>query len=61
MYVLLQMIHFAPILIYSQARMIDSLIAGFVEHIKTKRNMGSSQQVEDTMVDGSATAHEGKY
>lgn len=41
-----------------QARMIDSLIAGFVEHIKTKRNMGSSQQVEDTMVDGSATAHE---
>ncbi|KAI5747121.1 hypothetical protein M8J77_011308 [Diaphorina citri] len=41
-----------------QARMIDSLIAGFVDHIKSKKTIGVNEQVDGTMVDGSATSHE---
>ncbi|KAI5741654.1 hypothetical protein M8J76_015819 [Diaphorina citri] len=41
-----------------QARMIDSLIAGFVDHIKSKKTVGVNEQVDGTMVDGSATSHE---
>lgn len=41
-----------------QARMIDSMIAGFVEHIKAKKNFSIKDQAEDTMVDGTATSHE---
>ncbi|KAL1461933.1 hypothetical protein WDU94_013795 [Cyamophila willieti] len=43
-----------------QARMIDSLISGFVDHIKSKKNLGvnNKEQDEGTMVDGLATSHE---
>ncbi|XP_008477627.2 LOW QUALITY PROTEIN: FERM domain-containing protein 8, partial [Diaphorina citri] len=41
-----------------QARMIDSLIAGFVDHIKSKKTIGVNEQVDGTMVDSSATSHE---